>query len=90
MLPWLAVAFGFGIVIYFSAEREPSVWAGTMLAGCCAVAAVTLRRHLVGFVVALFALAIAAGFAVATWKTATIAHPILHYSGIMAQTPQAL
>ncbi len=80
MLPWLAVAYGFGVVVYFTAEREPSVWAGTILAAGCAVAAVVLRRHLVAFVIALFAFASAAGFAVATWKTATIAHPILRYA----------
>jgi competence protein ComEC len=80
LLPWLAVAYGFGIVIYFTAEREPSVWAGTILAAGCATAAMLLRRHLVAFVVALFAFAITAGFAAATWKTAHIAHPILRYS----------
>ena len=79
LLPWLAVAFGFGIVVYFAAEREPSVWAGAIVAALCAAAVVLLRRRLVAFVVALFAFAIAAGFATATLKTAWIAHPILHY-----------
>ena len=27
LLPWLPIAFGFGIVVYFTAEREPAVWA---------------------------------------------------------------
>ncbi len=27
LLPWLPVAFGFGIALYFTAEREPSWWA---------------------------------------------------------------
>jgi competence protein ComEC len=79
LLPWLAVAFGFGIVLYFTAEREPAWWAGTILAASCATGAVALRRHLVAFVVALFMFAIAAGFAVATVKTAWIAHPILRF-----------
>ena len=79
LLPWLAVAYGFGIVVYFTAEREPSVWAGAIVAALCALAAVLLRRRLTAFVVALFAFAVAAGFATATLKTARIAHPILHY-----------
>ena len=36
LLPWLAVAYGFGIVIYFTAEREPAWWAATTLAAVCA------------------------------------------------------
>ena len=32
LLPWLAVAFGFGIVLYFTAEHEPAWWAGTGVA----------------------------------------------------------
>jgi competence protein ComEC len=26
LFPWLPIAFGFGIVVYFSAEREPALW----------------------------------------------------------------
>jgi competence protein ComEC len=80
LLPWLAVAYGVGIVVYFTAEREPSVWAGTVVSAGSAIATVLLRRYLMAFVIALFAFAVAAGFAVATWKTASIAHPILRYS----------
>jgi len=54
LLPWLAVAYGFGVVIYFTAEREPAWWAPTALAAVCGVGAVALRRHLVAFVVGLF------------------------------------
>jgi competence protein ComEC len=80
LLPWLVIAYGFGIVIYFSAEHEPSAWAPGSLAAGCVVGAVLLRRHLAASVVALFAFAIAAGFAVATVKTSSIAHPIVRYS----------
>ena len=79
LLPWLAVAYGFGVVIYFTADREPAWWAATALAALCGVGAVVLRRHLVAFVVGLFLFAIAAGFAAATVKTAMIEHPVLHY-----------
>jgi len=90
LLPWLAVAYGFGVVIYFTAEREPAWWAATALAAACAAGAVLLRRNLVALIVSLFLFSIAAGFAAATMKTAMIEHPVLHYPGIMAQTPQAL
>ncbi len=53
LLPWLAVAYGAGIVLYFTAEREPRLWAAVGLAVICAAGAVLLRRHVVGFVVAL-------------------------------------
>ena len=33
LVPWLAVAFGCGIVVYFAAEREPALWAAIALAG---------------------------------------------------------
>jgi len=87
LLPWLAVAYGFGVVIYFTAEREPAWWAATALAAACAAGAALLRRNLVALIVSLFLFSIAAGFAAATMKTAMIEHPVLHYPDIMAQTP---
>ncbi len=27
LVPWLAIAFGVGIIIYFTADREPELWA---------------------------------------------------------------
>jgi competence protein ComEC len=72
LLPWLAVAYGLGIVVYFTAEHEPAWWAATTLATFCALCAVLLRRQLTAFVVALFITAIASGFAVATLRTALI------------------
>ena len=30
LLPWLPVAFGFGIVGYFAADREPAWWAASI------------------------------------------------------------
>jgi competence protein ComEC len=88
LFPWFAVAYGFGIVLYFTAEREPASWAAIALAIGCTAAAVTLRRHHVGFVVALGVCAMAIGFAVATMNTALMAHTVLRFPGIMAQMPQ--
>ncbi len=80
LLPWLAVAYGLGIVLYFTAEHEPAWWAGTAAAVASAGFAVMLRRNLAAFVVALAVFSIAAGFAVASIKTALISHPVLRYS----------
>ncbi len=77
LLPWFAVAFGTGIVLYFTAEREPALWAAASLAVGAAIPIVPLRARPVGFVLALGFFAIAAGFAVATLKTALVDHPIL-------------
>jgi competence protein ComEC len=77
LLPWLPVAFGLGIAIYFTADREPAWWAAAGLAALCCVIAVLVRRHTIAFPVALAFTAIAAGFAVATLKTVQVAHPIL-------------
>ena len=85
LLPWFAVAFGTGIVLYFTAEGEPIWWAAAALAAVAAIAAVLLRRHPVGFVLALGFFAICAGFAVATSKTALIEHPVLRYPAFSVQ-----
>jgi competence protein ComEC len=87
LMPWFAVAFGAGIVLYFAADHEPAWWAASPLAVVAAIVAVLLRRRPVAFVVGLGVFAVCAGFAVATLKTALIDHSLLHYPGIMAQTP---
>jgi competence protein ComEC len=79
LLPWLPVAFGLGIAIYFAAPREPDLKAGIAAAVFCAAAALALRARAVAFPVALALTAAAAGFAAATLKTSLIAHPILHH-----------
>ncbi|MBI2717119.1 MAG: ComEC family competence protein [Rhizobiales bacterium] len=77
LVPWLPVAFGFGIVGYFTADREPAAWAAAGLALAGIVVAFMARRRVFGFALALGCAAIAAGFAVATLKTVRIAHPVL-------------
>src|SRR4051812_15925836 len=66
LLPWLPVAFGLGIAIYFAAEREPAWWAACALAVVCAGGAIAARRHAIAFPVLLAAAALASGFALAT------------------------
>lgn len=76
LLPWVPVAFGTGIAFYFAADHEPVLAVAAVLAICLCAAAFLLRRHKV-LPVAVMLAAAAAGFAVATWKTARIAHPVL-------------
>jgi competence protein ComEC len=77
LLPWLPVAFGFGVVLYFTADREPAWWAAVPFAVAGISVAFVARRSAVGFPLALGFAAIAAGFAVATMHTTRIAHPVL-------------
>src|SRR3954452_15215187 len=80
LLPWLPVCFGIGIVIYFAAEHEPALWGGVPLAGVLAVITYIARTRPVVFPLMLGVTAAAAGFAIATVKTARVAHPILQHS----------
>src|ERR1700687_2947300 len=76
LLPWVPVAFGTGIAFYFAADHEPVLPAAAVAAtGLCA-ATVLMRRQKI-FSIAGLSAAMAAGFAVATWKTARIAHGVL-------------
>ena len=79
LFPWIAVAFGSGIVLYFSADHEPAWWAAVLAAAIAAIAVIFLRRRPLAFVLALGLFAISAGFAVATIKATLIAHPILRF-----------
>ena len=76
LLPWVPVAFGTGIAFYFTADHEPVLSAGAGAAVVLGAAAFLLRRRKI-FPLAVMIAAMAAGFAVATWKTARIAHTVL-------------
>jgi competence protein ComEC len=79
LVPWLAVAFGFGAVIYFTADREPAWWATLALALVAIAVAILVRRRVIGFPLALGFAAMAGGFATVTIETARIGHPVLRY-----------
>ncbi len=85
LLPWLPVAFGAGIALYFTAGREPAVWAALAALGAGCVAAIVLRQRPIAFSAALAFAALAAGFATATLKSAYIAHPVLLYPAFGAE-----
>jgi competence protein ComEC len=76
LLPWVPVAFGIGIACYFAADHEPVLPVAAVTAMALCTAAFSLRRRSI-FPIAVMIAAVAAGFAVATWKTARIAHGVL-------------
>jgi competence protein ComEC len=77
LMPWLPIAFGSGIVVYFAADREPALAAVLTLFGVLAVGAALARKRPIAFPVLLGAAAVAAGLAAATVKSTRIAHPVL-------------
>src|SRR5882724_1135403 len=76
LLPWVPIAFGAGIAFYFGADHEPVAWVTAVAAIAFCAAAFLLRRQKI-FPIAVLIAAMAAGFAVATWKTARVAHGVL-------------
>ena len=76
LLPWVPVAFGSGVALYFAADHEPVLSVAAAVAIVLGVVAVLLRRQKFFPAAVMFA-AVAAGFAVATWKTARVAHGVL-------------
>ena len=75
-MPWIPVAFGVGIALYFSAEREPVAWVAGVTAFVLCAVAFALRRSRF-FVAVVIAAAIASGFAAATLKASRVAHGVL-------------
>ncbi len=76
---WLPIAFGTGILFYFAADREPSIWAPLLGFFTAAAIASGLKRRgrSTGFRIALGIAALMAGFSTATLKTVIIASPVL-------------
>jgi competence protein ComEC len=76
-VPWLAIAYGCGIAVYFTVDREPAPWATILLLAAAVAATILCRRRPVVFPLALGAAVMAAGLTTATVKRAIIAHPVL-------------
>lgn len=76
LLPWVPIAFGTGIALYFTAAHEPVLWVGVATAASLCILAFLLRRSRF-FVAAVLTAAMAAGFATATYRTAHLAHTVL-------------
>ena len=77
LIPWLPIAFGFGVAVYFAADHEPSLWAGFIATGIALTICVLARARPVAWPLMIGTTAITAGFTFATWKTVRIAHPVL-------------
>ena len=86
LLPWLPVGYGFGIVLYFTADREPAAWAAALLALVGIAVSAATRRRAAAFAMALAFAAIAAGFATATLQSVRIAHPVVVFPATAAVT----
>jgi competence protein ComEC len=76
LLPWVPVAFGAGIALYVTADREP-VLSVTLGAAAVVCVAAFLSRRSRFFSAAVLIAAVAAGFATATWRTSHVAHTVL-------------
>lgn len=76
LLPWVPVAFGAGIALYFAADREPMLAVVAPVAALLCIMAFVARRQNFFPVVVMIA-AIVSGFATATWKSARVAHVVL-------------
>lgn len=79
---WLAVASGAGVVLYFAADREPSLIACGVALTVAALLAFVTRRHARAHALFLVAAFICAGFASATWRAARVHAPVLPRAGV--------
>lgn len=77
LLPWLPIAFGAGILGYFTLDREPSVVPAAACAALLLLGAVPLRRRAWLFAAAALAGAFVLGFATATLRTSAVDHTVL-------------
>jgi competence protein ComEC len=77
LMPWVPVAFGAGIVVYFTAGREPVWWVVMALAAAASAMAWRLRASPAGFPVAVGCAAILAGMATAAIKSRLADHAVL-------------
>ena len=77
LAPWLAVGLGVGILLYFAAPSEPSIWAPlATLAGFVAIAWASRERPF-AFAVSLALIAVAAGFGAGCLRGMVVAHSTL-------------
>src|SRR4051812_38376118 len=76
-MPWLPVAMGLGIAVYFELPSEPPLWLGPALAagGCVGIvfapAGSKSRALCIGMVAAAF------GLGLVTWRTSSLAAPTI-------------
>ena len=83
---WLPVASGAGVLLYFSAEREPSLPLSAALFVSLALLAVFSRARARVFLPLVLGAAVSAGFLSATWRASRVDAPIIPRLGIGAIT----
>ncbi|MCW6510077.1 ComEC/Rec2 family competence protein [Lichenifustis flavocetrariae] len=83
---WLPVGAGAGVVLYFQAEREPSLLYCGMLFAVALGGTVASRHHRRALVLMAAFTAVLAGFTLATFRAHVIAHPVLVRTAIMKLT----
>jgi competence protein ComEC len=81
---WLPVAFGLGILLYFSARSEPQIWAGPVLLVLASSLAIALRDRARAIFLAVCMVAV--GFSAGSFRTAGVAAPMLERAGIYRVT----
>ncbi|MGN7124241.1 ComEC/Rec2 family competence protein [Methylorubrum thiocyanatum] len=78
LFPWLAVAFGAGILVFFTAtDGEPALAAPLMAAGLSLGVTPVLRARPVALALMLALTAFFLGFAAGVWRVASVAGPVL-------------
>jgi competence protein ComEC len=77
LFPWIAVAFGLGILLFFAAEGQPALWAPLLGGFASAAAAVFARRKLLAFAVAVGFTALFFGFAAGVVRMRIVDAPVL-------------
>jgi competence protein ComEC len=82
LFPWIAVAFGAGIVLFFAAEGRPALWAPVAAFALTSAAAVALRHRLWSSAAVIAIAAVLAGFAAAVVRTGGVEAPILSRTAI--------
>jgi competence protein ComEC len=78
LFPWLAVAFGAGILVFFSlADGQPWLPAPLLAGSACLAFTVRLGARPAALALALGAAAACFGFAAAAWRVQCVAAPVL-------------
>ena len=87
LFPWLAVAFGGGILLFFTmADGMPALAAPLVLAGLAAAITPFLGARPVALALVLGVVAAALGFAAATYRVSRVAAPVLQRTSIAVLT----
>jgi competence protein ComEC len=76
---WLPVAAGAGVILYLTADREPSLWYAGFAAIAFGASAVALRAHRHAQSVTLVLCCICLGLFSASWRAARVAAPALDH-----------